>query len=663
LTLALFAQQAFEPVPFETRTWIPGTILYLGALGLLILAYRHGEWNLQILSLDESLKDPLTVRWKAFAASLILGGLSFYLMKGNLFTSINLTLWVLAIATHIWAFWLRDPLAEPLWSKTKRFFTRPFWDIRVQRWTLLIMAVAALTLFFRLYHLSEVPPDMTSDHAEKLEDVFDILNGKFSIYFIRNTGREPLYVYLAALVAYLFTGISFQTLKIAAVIGGLAMLPFLYSLGREFGSKRIGLLAVLFAGIAYWPSVIERFGLRISFYPLFVAITFYYLIRGLRRQNRNDMILSGIALGLGLNGYTPFRIVPLIVVAAFIIYIVHARTGQERKQAILWLGLLALTSWVVYIPQARFALENPEVYGFRALSRLSSIEQPLPGPAWQIFLSNLWNALKMFNWYNGDIWVHSIPGRPALDVVSGALFLVGVVLVLIRYIRQRQWIDLFLLVSIPLLLMPSILSLAFPVENPSLNRTCGAIVPVFLLVSLALDGLLTGLGAGKNETSDVSQARGGRPVLAIFVMAGLLFVSFVQNYDLVFHQYYQQYRMSAWNTSEMGIVLKQFTVAQGSAENAWIVPYPFWVDTRLPPMWAGFPQRGDMAIRPENLTDTLSITKTKLFMVKINDAQTLDSLRALYPQGTINIYKASRGENWNFYIFVVPAEEIIPTIP
>jgi len=40
------------------------------------------------------------------------------------------------------------------------------------------------------------------------------------------------------------------------------------------------------------------------------------------------------------------------------------------------------------------------------------------------------------------------------------------VLVIVRYIRKRDWVDLFLLVSIPLLMMPSILSLAFPEENP-----------------------------------------------------------------------------------------------------------------------------------------------------------------------------------------------------
>ncbi len=97
----------------------------------------------------------------------------------------------------------------------------------------------------------------------------------------------------------------------------------------------------------------------------------------------------------------------------------------------------------------------------------------------------------MFNWDDGEIWVISVPHRPALDVVSGALFLIGV----------RAGADPLhppaplagsvpAAGSFPLLQLPSILSLAFPAENPALNRAAGAMVPTFLLVAIALDGLL-----------------------------------------------------------------------------------------------------------------------------------------------------------------------------
>ncbi len=134
----------------------------------------------------------------------------------------------------------------------------------------------------------------------------------------------------------------------------------------------------------------------------------------------------------------------------------------------------------------------------------------------------------MFNWNDGVIWVHSVPDRPALDIVTGALFLIGSVLVFVRYLRKRHWLDLFLLVSIPILLLPSILSLAFPTENPSLNRTGGAVVPTFLIAALALDGFITTLAAGHR-----------RKLWAYAATGILLLWSASQNYDLVFHQFDQ----------------------------------------------------------------------------------------------------------------------------
>ena len=631
LLLALLAQRTFEPPDQNAMLGVP---LYLAAFGLALWAFRRRELTPAPLPTAQVNADPLTVRAKTFVASIIFGAAAFLLMSGNQFTGLNLTVWILSLVLFIYAFWLKEP--QSLWKKIAASFSQ----FRLTRWGLLVLAVIALTLFFRLYRLSAVVPEMTSDHAEKLWDVLDITNGKYSIFFPRNTGREPLYIYLSALLTP-FTGISFLTIKLAAVIGGLLMLPYLYLLGKEMGSARIGLLAAAFAGIAYWPNVIERFALRISFYPLFVAPTLYYLLRGLRLQRRNDFILAGVALGLGLNGYAPFRIMPFAVVAIVGIYLLHARDKTIRKQTLLWLGLLALTSFMLFIPLARFAAQYPDQFGYRALTRLGSMERPLPGPAWQLFLGNLWNAAKEFNWNNGIIWVHSIPLRPALDVVAGALFLLGVLLLLARYVRSRHWTDLVILLAIPMTQMPSILSLAFPAENPSLNRAAGAIVPAFLVVGVALDGLLTAFGSGKKRTA-----------LAWSLAGILLVLSSFQNYDLVFRQYNDQYTQRAWNTSEMGAVMTEAIQNGVPADNVWIVPYPHWVDTRLPPIWAGLPGR-DIAMPREKLPDTLNAAGPKIFMATIDDLETLAALQSLYPLGQLRRYESAMVSH-DFWIFSVP---------
>ena len=60
---------------------------------------------------------------------------------------------------------------------------------------------------------------------------------------------------------------------------------------------------------------------------------------------------------------------------------------------------------------------------------------------------------------------------------------------------------------------------------------------------------------------------GQRPLLAGSIFILLFLFSFAQNYNLVFHTYYDQYRASAWNSSEMGAVMKGFMDRGGSV--AW----------------------------------------------------------------------------------------------
>jgi 4-amino-4-deoxy-L-arabinose transferase-like glycosyltransferase len=452
-------------------------------------------------------------------------------------------------------------------------------------------------------------------------------------------------MYMTASIIQLFnTGYSHLSLKIGTVLAGLLTLPFIYLLGKEVGSKRIGLLAFVFAGIAYWPNVISRVGLRFPLYPLFVAPVLYFLLRGIRTSNRNDFILSGLFLGIGLHGYTPIRILPVVILVAVGLYLIHAQSRQVRKQTVWQLVILAVVALFVFLPLLRYATINPEGFSFRSFSRLGTVERPLPGAAGQIFLENLWNALTMFAWDNGEIWVVSVTHCPALDVISAALFFSGVVLLFVRYLRKRHWLDLFLLLSVPLLMLPSILSLAYPAENPALNRLSGAMVTMFLIVGIALDGLMSSL------STRLGPALG--PKVASVLAVGCILLASLQNYGLVFNEYQRVFEQSAWNTSEMGEVIRQFTTSVGSEDTAWVLAYPHWVDTRLVGMNAGYPLK-DYAIWPENLPETTAERRAKLFLVKPEDAQGLQALQSIYPQGVLQEY-VSEVDFHNFLMFFVP---------
>lgn len=628
LLLVLAAQFYIEP---PNRQAALSIFLYLVAIGLLVWAFFKDEWRLPTLPPVSPSNDALSIRLVPLGFAVLLGLIAFIDFGEGLFQWSNTLLWLASLALLMYGLWVDAPtVRRPAETNRQKWM-----------WNSLILLVMVVSVFFRLYQLDAIPVEPFSDHAEKILDVYDVSQGRLKVFFERNTGREAIQMYWTLLVLNVFgTGFSFYSLKLGTALLGILTLPFIYMLGKELGNKRVALFALFLFGIAYWPNVISRIGLRFPLYPLFLAPTLLFLLRGLRTHNRNDFILAGLFLGLGLHGYSPFRIVPLFVVAALVIYILHLKSNEQRQQALWWFMVIVVVSLFVFLPLFRYWIEDPGMFGFRAFTRLSNVETELPGPAWQIFFSNLYKGLLMFNWDDGVIWVNSLPNRPALELVTAALFVIGVVLLILRYIRQRDWRDALLLASIPILILPSVLSLAFPGENPALNRAGGASVTVILISALALDGLVAGFGSGKK-----------RQLIAYGLTGVLLAVSAFGNYDLVFNKFNANFRAGAWNTSEMGKVITQFRDAYGQTDTVWVVPFPHWVDTRLPGVWAGVPNR-DFALWQDSLADSLLYPAPKMFIFWNQDEETERILRELYPNGILNRYTSSFAGK-DFYIFLV----------
>ena len=644
LSLALAAQWSFSP---PIRIPILGTTLLILSLLAIAWAYMRGEWLPGSPPEAETRTDPLTVRTVTLVVGLVLSVLTFLASRGNLFSVLNIALLISSTAFIMRAFWLDASTQESWFHKLKANYPREQWSVLLSRWTLLVLIAAAVVIFFRFYRLDQVPPEMVSDHAEKYLDVLDILKGQPHIFFPRNGGREALQFYLVTGLHLIFNaGINFLTLKISSALIGILALPFIYLLGKEVGNRRIGLLAFIFAGISYWGNVVSRAGMRLPFFFLFTAATMYFLLRGIRTSNRNDYLLAGLSLGLGLYGYSANRILPLVMISAIALYLLHKDSSGLRRQVLCQSSLLALISLVVSVPLLRYVIQDPGGFSGRMFSRLGTSGGAPLGQLVLVFLGNLWSAISMFSWSNGVVWVTSIPDYPALGVVTGALFYLGAALLLIRYIRARDWLDLFLILSIPLLMLPSILSLAFPTENPNLYRTGGAAIPVFLLIGIALDGLMTGFEKGLGAVWGARFAWGAFAIL--FACSALI------NYDLVFTNYYEQYRTSAHNTSEIGEVIRSFAETVGSPDSAWVMGYPHWADTRLVAINAGYPNI-DFALFTEKLDTTLSVPSPKIFIVHPLDETGINALPQYYENGWFQVFD-SAVESKGFLIFFVPPE-------
>jgi hypothetical protein len=238
--------------------------------------------------------------------------------------------------------------------------------------------------------------------------------------------------------------------------------------------------------------------------------------------------------------------------------------------------------------------------------------------------------------------VDGISLRPAVDWLTAALFILGLVIVILEYRRKKDWSLLALVVLYPVLLLPSALSLAFPSENPSLSRALGAALPVFVLAALGLYTL------GKAILAALPTKRPHSRVLLVGILSILILW---QNSQAIFSTYPQTYRQNAWNASEMGKVINQTRQNFGGLGGVWVVGYPYWVDARAVAIEAGQPE-ADLALQPTQLEETLGFPLPKLFLLNPQDSDTLSQLQALYPTGSVVLYPSAKAEK-NFLIFTV----------
>lgn len=562
-------------------------------------------------------------------------------------------------------------------------FYRCVRSIRVN-WTLLaLLGIMVIAAYFRLYDLDGVPPEMTSDHKEKLEDAQRVVEGARDVFFTDNGGREGFQMYALALLAQLpGLQMNFTLLKILAVIESLATIPVLWWMGREVVNDRrygnlVGLALAALVAVSYWHVTMTRLSLRIVLTPLVAALLLIYLARGMRDNRRGDFIMAGLVLGFGMYTYQAVRMLPLVVLAG----VAFALIGRWRQwQRYLFnLTLLVVVSLVIFVPLARFSVDYPNLFWMRTAGRIlgddviqdidddgtvtereatfeermDALQENLP-----ILTDNLRNALLMFNW-KGDVgWINGVPNQPAMDIFTGGLFIVGVIAWLALTVRRRDPVYALVPVMLLIMLLPSALSIAMPMENPSATRTSGALPAAYLMAALPLTLMVV-------EINRVLVGRSSQIVAGLLV--GVVLVgAYSANSTLYFEDYVESYRESWRPHSEPGAVLRGFTQSDGSYANAFLIGYTHWLDHIIVGMEAGVLDWPNGIVGVENVPDfvidryycetdyVLDVDRDLLFFYYPLDTDSETALKRLLPDGRVMDYD-SDFDNGDFKMYRVPA--------
>ena len=365
-----------------------------------------------------------------------------------------------------------------------------------------------LGAFFRFWHITDIPPGLYPDEAMNGSNALQALeSGDFRAYYIDNNGREGLFINLQA-IAIWFLGNEAWVLRCVSALFGTLAVGGIYFVTRELfwkhpSSKTIALLSSFFLAASYWHITLSRIGFRAITTPTFSILAFYFLFRGMRRNSMVDFALSGIMLGLGLNGYIAFRFIPFAFAVPILIGLWRWWKGQaggtERKVslsrfskggvgmvgeenregetpqtcfpcAVVLIGIFVIMACT---PLILYFTEHPEDFAART-GQVSIFADEHPLRAFVISNIKTVGMLTVFGDCNSR---HNFPCLPVLHPIVAIAFLYGLYMIL----KQKIGLPKATLLAWLLFMM---LPATFTREGmPHALRSIGMIPPVMIIAA------------------------------------------------------------------------------------------------------------------------------------------------------------------------------------
>lgn len=362
-------------------------------------------------------------------------------------------------------------------------------------------AILLLAALLRFPLLDRLPGGLHFDLAANLFDVVEILDGARPLYFPRNTGREPLVIYMQAASALIFGPTPLAAKMVTAVWGMVSVAAAGFAARQAVrlarpdevaGAELVALTAAGCMAGLFWSVYYSRFGLRTGAMPALLALAVGFELRGLRlvgqaRRAWPQWLAAGAWLGLAVDTYIGGRIAPAVlalpVLAAWLL---------DRRP--IWIGRLALmaaAATVVAAPVILFYAAQPSLF----LEHRGDVFVFNRGDAsGGGLLRGLLVTAGAYVLRGSPGIAENLPGRPMFDPLAAVALLVGLGTVLL-WARSRRG----LVPAVAMLGWLVVMSLpaGLTVPAPTMGRLSGAIAGAAVVVGVGAWALATRLAPGR----------------------------------------------------------------------------------------------------------------------------------------------------------------------
>jgi len=337
-----------------------------------------------------------------------------------------------------------------------------------------LILISSLLIF---YKFNQIPKNLSFDEVDFAHLALS-LNGKSYIpYSTLATGHSTLYFYILLLSFKLF-GITNFALRLPSALFGILGVVMFYQVMKEAFKKYYGWLPFVLSIIfitTRWFFNFARFSFEATLLLFLELASTYFIFRILNikeekgKINNWELFFSGVFAALAFNSYTPGRIFFLLPIGFLII----------RKFSVKQILLFIIPFLILIAPLGTYLTthkDNRVDQEFFLKNTELSVNKKV-----EFLWSNISSTALMFN-FKGDVnGRHNYPLKPALNQITGSLFLMGLLICIynIKKTRNQFFIGYFLLGLVPAIL-------TYPWENPNMLRTFTVIPSVVYFIGMSL---------------------------------------------------------------------------------------------------------------------------------------------------------------------------------
>ena len=605
---------------------VTGLILFILAALCFIWGVRH-ELSPQIqLSSFQPLSEGYRTHWGVICGGIAIGlaALAFSLFIAPVSKIIPWLLFLASMVLFILANFGLDRNQNS--NETQNPWSK--WDIRF------LLAIIAIAAFMRLYLFDQFPYGTWYDEAVFGLEANKILSqpGYFPDFF----QTMPAHFLFLIALAFRILGSSILSMRAVTVLFGLGNVLAGYLTGRELFNRKTGLILAFLLAVSRWDVNWSRIGMHAITVPFFELLTIGLLLRAFRRQRLMDYALAGLSIGLGASFYISFRLFPVVIVI-FLLFLWLSRRDFWRSS---WRGLLVfgLGAVIATTPVTQLFVSQPDALWSR-MQDTSIFAGKTAQDGWQAVAQTTREHFLMFNYIGDHNGRQNLPGEPMLDLVSGALLVLGAALCLRRV---RQPASFLMIIWLILMLIPGIFSLDF--ESPQSHRAIGSLPAAYLMVSVSINALWQ---IWKKYLSKFGMEVALAPLFLTLVAIGYL--NFHTYFDL------QTKSFESWNSfSTPETITAKIMNELGNQANYYVSV--FYADTPTVQFLAPGITDYQKLQSNESLPLGLDGNKDAVFILDADRKPAYDEAKRDYPQAAFKDFKAPDGQTVLYEIHLQPAD-------